>query len=112
MTTRRCRRSVHLFGSNRLDETLLDSFTQVRGIEADYLKDPMSAMSEHALSLWTLPMTLGIRTSSAEASGHCGRWTRNNASYLPSTFDCYRVTFSCQARNRRLRPIMNSLAAF
>ena len=37
-----------LFSSDRLDksETLLCSFTQERGIEADFSKDPMSAMSE------------------------------------------------------------------
>ena len=53
------------FRCNRLvrSETLLGSFTQARGIGAGFLKGPMSAMSENALSLWTLPIILGIRTS-------------------------------------------------
>ena len=74
MTAERCRRSVHLLRCNRLEatKTLPDSFTQARGMKGS-VKDPMNAMCGNALSLWTLLMKLGIRTSSASASGHCGQ---------------------------------------
>ena len=75
MTAERARRSVHLHGCNRLQvsKTLPDSFTQARGMIGS-VKDPMSALCGNALSLWTLLMKLGIRTSSASRpSGHCGQ---------------------------------------
>ena len=68
MTAERGRRSVHFLGCNRLEasQTLPDSFTQARGMIGSE-KDPMKARGGNALSLWTLLVALGIRTSSASA---------------------------------------------
>ena len=75
MTAECCRRSVHLLGCNRLEvvKTLPDSFTQAKGMIGS-VKDPMSALCGNALSLWTLLMKLGIRTSLRLFGplGHCG----------------------------------------
>ena len=88
MTAECCRRSVHLLGCNRLRvvKTLPDSFTQAKGMIGS-VKDPMRVLCENALSLWTLLMKLGIRTSLRLSAllVIAGRCTRNNALYLMST---------------------------
>lgn len=82
MTAQRKRRSVHflLRSLEKVRDATMWSYAGKRQ-RSRVSEGPMRAMSD-ALSLWALPMTLGIRTSSAEASGRRGRWTRNNALYL------------------------------